>query len=242
MNADDSRGRLYTGTSGFAYALWAPRFYPAGTRGDRLLPEYAARLDAVELNNTFYRHPRAPMIEAWLDSTPTDFRFAIKAQRGGTFRALRMDAESTITWLTAPYRLFGQRLGAILFGLPEDMHRDDDGLARLLSAWPRDLPLAVELRHSSWQDDEVHALLRTHGAALVTTDVDGEPGPPDIRQTGPFLYLRLRRSSYSDAALDVWAARVEPFLADGRDVFVFFRHDGTGESALRAGRLAELSR
>jgi uncharacterized protein YecE (DUF72 family) len=33
---------------------------------------------------------------------------------------------------------------------------------------------------------------------------------------------------YGTADLDAWAARLEPFLADGRDAYVFFRHDDRG--------------
>ncbi len=58
--------------------------------------------------------------------------------------------------------------------------------------------------------------------------------------TGTFLYVRLRRSSYSEADLREWAARLEPFLADGLDAFVFFRHDEDGESAVRAERFRAL--
>jgi uncharacterized protein YecE (DUF72 family) len=57
--------------------------------------------------------------------------------------------------------------------------------------------------------------------------------------TAPFLYLRLRRETYDDVALDAWADRLVPFLDDGRDAFVFFRHDEHGESALRAESLRE---
>jgi uncharacterized protein YecE (DUF72 family) len=234
------RGHLYTGTSGFAYADWAPLFYPTGTRGDRLLPAYAQRLSAVELNNTFYRHPRPVQIESWLAATPAGFRFSVIAQRGGSMRALRADAEGTVGWLTAPYRLFGDRLGSVLIRVAGKMERDDDALARLLDAWPADLPLAIELRNASWEDDHVHDLLRSHRAVLSITDFDGIPGPPDIRRTGDFLYLRLRRAGYSDESLQAWAARLEPFLEDGIDVHLFFRHDETGVSALRAQRLAEL--
>ena len=52
-----------------------------------------------------------------------------------------------------------------------------------------------------------------------------------IRRTGSFLYLRLRRHDYDAAALDAWAARIEPFLAAGDDVYVFFRHDAVGRAA-----------
>lgn len=233
----DRVGRAWVGTSGFAYPGWAPRFYPSGSRSADLLAEYAARLSAVELHNTFYRHPSDATVAAWTSAVPADFRFAVKAQRGGSFRALRATAQDSLAWLLRPYRLFGERLGAVLVGVPRPIARDDGALARLLDAWPRDLPLALELPHPSWADDEVHARLRAHGAVLVATDADDDPEPVSLRRTGPFLYLRLRRAEYADADLDAWAARLAPFLADGVDVHVFLRHDMDGSSALRARSL-----
>jgi len=52
--------------------------------------------------------------------------------------------------------------------------------------------------------------------------------------TGPHLYLRLRRTAYEPDEVTAWADRITPFLAAGHDAFVFFRHDETGVSALRA--------
>lgn len=75
--------------------------------------------------------------------------------------------------------------------------------------------------------DEVFALARTAGAAIVCAETDDDPDPP-LTVTGPFIYLRLRRERYGTADLDAWATRVEPFLAHGRDAFVFFRHDAHG--------------
>lgn len=236
--SDRPPGRLLVGTSGFSYPAWAPRFYPAGTRSPDMLRDYAARLPAVELNNTFYQQPRPDKIASWLAATPPDFRFVVKAQRGGSLRAFGAAAAETVAWLTAPYRLFGERLGCVLFRVPAETPRDDDRLRLLLSAWPADVPLAAELQHPSWQADEVFDLLRTHGAALCATDLD-DLDPPDLRLTGGFVYLRLRRTAYSAGEVGAWAERVSAFLADGRDCYVFFRHDETGESGLRAMALRE---
>jgi uncharacterized protein YecE (DUF72 family) len=239
-------GRLLVGTSGFAYRDWAPLFYPAGIRPPEMLRHYAARLPAVELNNTFYRQPRAEAIAGWLADTPTDFRFVVKAQRGGSLRAFGSAGSSadavaeTVGWLSAPYRLFGERLGSVLFRVPENVQRDDERLGRLLEAWPADLPLTVEMQHPSWQADEVFALLAARSAALCATDLDRGP-PPDLRRTGRHIYLRLRRTSYSGDELSAWADRLRPFLDDGVDCFVFLRHDERGDSALRALELRVLA-
>ena len=236
-------GTLRVGTSGFAYPAWAPLFYPAGLRSEDLLRAYAERLSACELNNTFYRQPTEKAILGWLARTPESFRFAVKAQRGGTMRALLGDDQAeSVGWLTRPLDGFGERLGSVLYRVPGDIARTDerhDRLARLLDLWPERFPLTVEFQDPTWQVDETFALLKQHDAALCATDLDELPDPPDIRVTGPFLYLRLRRTEYSDEDLDGWAARIAPFLDAGLDAYAFFRHDETGISPNRAIALAE---
>jgi uncharacterized protein YecE (DUF72 family) len=237
-----------------------PRLYPPGTRPSGFLRAYADRLPAVELNATFRRRPTASAIAGWVRATPPDFRFAVKAQRGTAFRALSGAPADSIDWLVAPLGAFGDRLGAVLLRLPAEIRRDgpwagrdvaaaDARLAAFLDAWPREIPLVVELQDRSWHVDETFAAMRRAGAVLCSTDLppEGDEGavadrngdregaePPVVRRTGPFLYLRLRRHDYADDDLDAWAARIEPFLAAGDDVFAFFRHDPVG----RAGELA----
>jgi uncharacterized protein YecE (DUF72 family) len=253
-------GRLLVGTSGFAYPGWAPRFYPPGTKPADRLAVYASKLPALELNATFRRRPTVSAIRGWVRATPPDFRFAVKAQRGSAVRALWGSPEESVAWLTEPLGEFGERLGAVLFRVPAEIRRDgpwvnrdpavaDARLAALLGAWPRSIPLVVELQSPTWHVDETFAALRAAGAVLCTTELpaEGDEGAsrdpatgaagsesPTIRRTGPFLYLRLRLHDYDDVALDAWAARIEPFLAAGDDAYVFFRHDPVG----RGGELA----
>jgi len=225
---------VLAGTSGFAYAGWAPLFYPAGIRQRELLPHYASRLPACELNNTFYARPTPERIDAWVAATPPGFRFIVKGQRGGTIRALYGDPGESVPWLTEPLPRFGDRLGAVLFRIPGEVARNDERLAGVLGAWPARMPLIVEAQHPSWHVDETFHALRTAGAVLCTTDLDDAEDIPDIRRTGPFLYLRLRRTAYGEAELDAWARRIVPFLDDGMDACVVFRHDEDGASAVLA--------
>jgi uncharacterized protein YecE (DUF72 family) len=230
-------GRLLVGTSGFAYPAWIPRFYAPGKASRKLLAAYSARLPAVELNNTFYRRPDPAAVARWRALTPPDFRFCPKAQKSATWRVWTPDAvDEAMTWLTDAVQPFGEQLGCVLLAAPGTRQRDDAALARLLAAKPVGLPMAISLPHPSWADDEVHARLAAYDVALVATDRDGAD-EPDLRRMGPFLYLRLRRDRYSEAELDRWALRLEPFLADGLDTFVFFRHDDDGASAVCAEAL-----
>ena len=233
-------GTVFAGTSGFAYPGWAPRFYPPGLRAGDLLAHYATRLTACELNNTYYQQPSPAKVDAWLAATPPGFRFAVKAQRGASFRSLRVDPVASVPWLTDPLRRFGDRLGTVLFRVPDNVRRDDDQLAALLAVWPRDLPLTMEFQDPTWQVDEVFAALRESGAALCTTELPEDETPPTIRRTGSFLYLRLRRHDYAPAELAAWADRLAPFTDDGLDAFVFFRHDEAGRGAELALEFREI--
>ena len=72
---------LRAGTSGYSYAGWKGNFYPERLRVAAMLQHYAARLPAVEINNTFYRLPKASVLETWRRQVPEQFRFSIKASR-----------------------------------------------------------------------------------------------------------------------------------------------------------------
>ena len=233
------RGRLLVGTSGFSYPAWSPRFYPAGLRGDALLRHYAGVFPAVELNNTFYQQPTETKVAAWLEATPPDFRFSVKAQRSASLRSLAAPSGESLAWLTRPMTWFGERLGCVLLRVPATTGRDDERLAAALAAWPRSLPLVVEFQDPGWQVDETFEALARAGAVACATDLDGTEAPT-IRLTGSFLYLRLRRESYDEAALAAWAERVLPFLEAGHDAFVFVRHDDVGRATETARRLRAL--
>jgi uncharacterized protein YecE (DUF72 family) len=230
-------GRAYVGTSGFSYPGWVPRFYEPGKASRKLLAAYAARLPAVELHNTFFRRPNEQQIEKWMRETSAEFRFCPKAQRATSWRAFsEPDPSASIRWLTEALEDFGERLGSVLLSLRASFKRDDEALERALAAWPRSVPLALELLHPSWHDESVRERARAHGVTLVATDLEGR-GEPELHDGGGFTYLRLRREAYDDADIERWARRLLPVLASGTEAFVFFRHDDDGQMALNAEAL-----
>jgi uncharacterized protein YecE (DUF72 family) len=235
-------GRLLVGTSGFAYPGWVPAFYPPGLRAEAFLAHYADRLPAVELNNTFYARPTAARIATWVAQTPADFRFVVKAQRGGSMRALLATPDESVPWLTEHLDGFGDRLGAVLFRVPANVRRRDEGsdvaLRRLLAAWPAEIPLVLEFQDPSWHVDETFRSMERAAASLCATELPGDGDPPTIRRTGGPIYLRLRRDAYTPDELAAWARRIEPFVTDGADVYAFFRHDDSGRAAAYATGLA----
>ena len=107
---------LRCGTSGFSYDAWKGVFYPEGLPAKKRLEHYASRLPAVEINNTFYRMPRASVLEGWAERVPAEFRFALKVSRRITHFKRLKDAGEELGYLLETVKSLGDRLGP---GLPQ---------------------------------------------------------------------------------------------------------------------------
>lgn len=234
-----ARGRAFVGTSGFAYAGWAPRFYPEGTKSASFLRAYGERLGSVEVNYTFNALPTEKTIAAWREATPPEFRFALKASKRITHDNMLRDTEDSLPRFLGRAGQLGERLACVLFQTPPWLRRDDGRLRTFLSALPPAPRAAFEFRDASWYDEAVYALLRERNVALVTAE--GERAPAPYTPTADFVYARLRAKAghYTDESLAEWKARFRAALAEGRDVYAYLYHDETGENALAAARLAQ---
>ena len=61
-----------------------------------MLHYYGERFRAVEINNTFYRMPKASVLEAWAAEVPADFRFVLKAPQRITHMQRLKDAADSL--------------------------------------------------------------------------------------------------------------------------------------------------
>jgi uncharacterized protein YecE (DUF72 family) len=213
IEANDLPGRLLAGSSGWSYPSWRPDFYPAGLPSEEFLSFYSARLPSVELNTTGYRLPAEEHFVRWAALAPPGFRFAVKAPA----RALR-----EFGTFAERVGLLGDSLGPVRVVLESPR---DDGLLMLLLG-STDLPLALDLRHESWAGVDV--------APAVRVD--------DWEAEAAFRYLRFRQPPYSEAELEALARRLLPLLAEGVDVYAYFRHEEAPTAPAYAQRLLELVR
>jgi uncharacterized protein YecE (DUF72 family) len=214
--------RLYSGTSGFSYQEWHGAFYPEDLPAADRLAYYAARLPAVEINQTFYRLPRASVLAQWAAQVPDAFRFAVKASRKITHLKRLADVGEETKYLVETARTLGEKLGPVLFQLPPTLKLDLERFDRFLEALPGGTLAALEARHASWRDDAVFQRLRERGMAWVLTE-DDAGAAPEIVATAPWLYLRLRRTDYDRAALAGWATQLR--AAAPVQAFAFFKHE-----------------
>lgn len=232
-----ARGRVFAGTSGYSYKEWKGAFYPAELSESEFLGYYAGKFSTVEINNSFYRFPSQKLLEGWRDGTPEGFTFAVKANQRITHFGRLQGVEKVTRDFVERTRVLGTKLGPILFQLPPNLRGDEERLAGFLDLLPADVRYAFEFRHASWFEEKVLQRLRDLGIALCISE--GEELDTPKLATASFLYLRLRKEDYGEAELTAWRAWIAGQLDEGRDAFVYLKHDEKGVSPERALRLLE---
>ena len=236
--------QIHIGTSGWSYGHWRGPFYPPDLREDRWLAYYAARLDSVEINNTFYRLPAPETLEGWRDAVPEAFVFSVKASRFITHMKKLKDPEATLAPFFERVNELAPKLRPVLFHLPPRWRLDLPRLGRFLEALPAGGGYAFEFRDPSWWTDPLYELLDRHEAAFCIHDLGGAQSP--IVTTGNLVYVRLHgpdgpyRGHYDAAALAGWADRCSAWATQGRRVYCYFDNDQAGYAALNALRLHEM--
>jgi uncharacterized protein YecE (DUF72 family) len=219
------------GCSGWNYQTWrGGEFYPKGCPPSRWLEHYSREFDTVEVNSTFYRLAKPNAVANWLKQTPEDFVFALKASRYLTHvkRLTALD-EGIKRYYDAIEPLVGSpKLGPIVWQLPPNFKRDEERLEAALAALPEGRH-CFEFRHPTWFTDNVYAMLRAYGVALVIGDRKGLDFQTHEMTTDWTLVRfhhghRGRRGNYSESELEEWAQRFEKWRRRV-EVFAYFNND-----------------
>ena len=237
-------GRIHIGTSGWHYAHWRGVFYPPGVGQSQWLCYYAKQLACTEVNSTFYRLPQHATLTQWMEQTPPDFIFAVKAWRVITHRMKLKDCRDALDAFLASVRPLKDKLGPILFQLPPRWRCNTQRLADFMAMLPEGYRYAFEFRDHSWHNREVYDLLDSHGAAFCIYDLEGFRTP--MVSTGRFDYIRLHgpdgayRGSYHGNAIRAWQRRLRAMAQRRREVYLFFDNDEGGYAAHNAAMLRRL--
>lgn len=225
---------LRIGLSGWSYPDFRDDFYK-GVPQRRWLEHCAAHFDTMEVNGTFYRRMRDPVVAGWRERTPDGFVFSVKAHRHITHNKKLSDCDDRIQAMRDGVYLLGDKLACVLWQLPPMLGADDtrltgfaESLARL---WPGPRH-AVEFRHPSWFSGRTACILEDHGLANVISDA-AKWDRFDVVTTD-LVYLRLHgaertyASEYGEDGLAPWAARISEWRAEGRTVFVYMDNSMEG--------------
>jgi uncharacterized protein YecE (DUF72 family) len=255
---------VHIGIAGWDYPDWDGIVYPtARRRGFDRLAWIARFVQVVEINSSFYRPVAPHTAERWVLRTEGSpgLRFTAKAHRALTHEPdadLATALDDTLEGLT-PLRAAG-RLGALLLQFPQSFHHEPESLARLaglaerLAGWP----VVVEVRHVSWDGDDVAGWFRERGLGWCAIDqprVGRSTVGLRARVTSPVAYLRLhgrnrrdwfRRDAGRDARYDYLYpsdqvdALVEPvrrMAGEARQLFVVQNNHFRGQALANALQL-----
>jgi uncharacterized protein YecE (DUF72 family) len=213
-------GRIRIGISGWTYPGWRGDFYPRGLPQRQELAYAAERLTSIEINGSFYALQRPASYESWREQTPEDFEFAVKGSRYISHLKRLGDVETALANFFASGLLaLGDKLGPVLWQLPETFVFDADRLAAFFAMLPRSTAAAAELgrghdakvpedraltqpvterriryalepRHPSFAEPAAVRLLREQDVAVVLADTAGR-WPVIDEATSDIAYARL---------------------------------------------------
>ena len=244
---------------------WQGIFYPKRKpRSFDELQYLATYFNAVELNNTFYRPPKAAYCESWVRRTEgaKRFHFTLKLWQRFTHErgALYTQADLTLFKEGIEPLACSDRLGGILIQFPwsfKDLPENREYLAKLakdFDAYRR----FIEVRHSSWQNDDAFDFFRVIG--LNWTNIDQPVSRSSVRPsalvTGESAYVRLHGRNYkawfdrdagrderynylyTDEELDEWVEKIRDLSNQVDFVYAFANNHYRGQAPANALQIA----
>jgi uncharacterized protein YecE (DUF72 family) len=230
---EPGNAQVRIGISGWRYAPWRGVFYPRGLPQRRELEYAASRMNSIEINGSFYSLQRPESYQRWRDETPDDFVFAIKGPRYITHMLRLRDAHTALAnFFASGVLALGDRLGPVLWQLPENLGFDEDQLAGFFTQLPRTTRAAVNLARD--HDDKVDG--RTFPADNATDAATDELADRPIRHAleprsptfnNPRVAALLREHDIGLVVADT--AKRWPMFDDVTSDFVYVRLHGAEE-------------
>lgn len=206
------------------------------------LQRYATRLDATEINSSFYRPHQRATYERWAMSVPAGFSFSVKLPKAMTHQQRLIGCESLLDQFLEQVEGLGPRLGCLLVQLPPSLVFESRTATAFLRALRKRHAggVAVEPRHASWFTPEAETLLASLRMARVLADpVLHAPGarPGGWQQ---LAYLRLHGtprvywSAYDNALIAALARRIRLARVQGVEVWCIFDNTASGAATQNA--------
>lgn len=218
--------------------LWShPKFvgslYPKGTKSKDFLKLYATQFNSIELNSTGYRIPKPHEIEAWKEVASDGFLYCPKLSNPITGTNPLGIKQTAVDGFVANIRELHPHLGSVFLSLaPTFKPARMEDLLQFTGGWPKDIPLAVELRHAEWFEDRsildtAFAAFREQGIGTVITDVAGRRDVLHQTLTTPSAFIRFNGHDLDPTdfkRLDDWAKRIASWQEQGLERLFFFVH------------------
>lgn len=220
--------------------------WPAFPAEGSHLQRYAARLNCVEINSSFYRPHRRSTYERWAASVPDGFRFSVKVPKQISHERRLLDCDNELDELLAQCSGLGNHLGCLLLQLPPSLAFDAASAEAFFGALRQrfDGAVVLEPRHESWMG--AGTLLKAFQIAQPAVDpsrISGDSAPCAWQGT---RYWRLHgspriyHSAYDDAYLQTLATALQDAQAQGTSPWCIFDNTASGAALGNALTLAAL--
>jgi len=260
--------QYYFGTAGWSYKDWEGIVYPAKKGANfHALVFLAQFIDVVEINSTFYRPPAIRTSWSWIkrvDGYP-DFLFTVKLHQVFTHQRKGFSQKDVNEFKGGiePLKVHN-RLAAILIQFPWSFALNTlhvDYLTNLFKLF-QDFPLALEIRHSSWDNTEFYDLLSEHKVSFCNIDqpLIGKSIKPTALCTNPDLsYVRLHGRNYknwfnekagrderynylySNNELEDWIERIKELGKKSKKVVVITNNHYRGQALANALQIKNMA-
>ncbi len=259
--------QIRVGPAGWSYDDWAGIVYPAHRSHDFHEATYLADFfDTIEINTSFYQPIRPKLAEQWIERVAANPRFVFTAKLWQRFThetGATQEDELAVRAGFDPLLRAG-KLGAVLMQFPFSFHRTPENTTYLKSLFQKfgDYPLAIEIRHSTWNDREFFAMLHERGVGFCNIDqpVIGRSMKPTERSTAKVGYIRMhgRRYDtwfsddptsppeerynylYKEEELEPWAERIRHVANHTDSTFVITNNHYQGKAIVNALQLIHL--
>ncbi|MCD1116450.1 DUF72 domain-containing protein [Chryseobacterium turcicum] len=205
-------------------------FYPKGTKDE--LSYYATQFNSIELNATFYGMPSADQVLTWKEKTPADFKFFPKITNTVSHFRRLLNIDDVVTQFATAVLNFDEKLGMVFLQLHDNFKpKDYERLEQFVNKWPKEVPLAIELRNTEWFTDEeifdkTCQLFEDNNITNIIVDTAGRRDMLHMRLTTPNAFIRyVGANAESDyERLDDWLKHLTQWKKDGLQNLYFFVH------------------
>ena len=206
-------------------------FYPRGTKDE--LEYYATQFNSIELNATFYRIFPPDTFAKWYDKTPDGFKFFPKLnQEISHWKRLNDDVKPVVDNYLYSASNLKEKLGTIFLQMHNNFApKDFERVVNFVESWPKEIPLAIEFRHTDWYNDkavaeDLYQLLEANSISNVIVDTAGRRDLMHMRLTNNNAFIRYvganHQSDYD--RLNDWVERIAIWKEQGIGEVDFFVH------------------
>lgn len=205
-------------------------FYPKGTKDE--LAYYSTQFNSIELNATFYGMPSSEQVLTWKEKTPENFKFFPKITNTVSHFRRLLNIDDVVTQFATAVLNFDDKLGMVFLQLHDNFKpKDYERLEQFVNKWPKEVPLAIELRNTEWFTDEeifdkICELFEQHNITNIIVDTAGRRDMLHMRLTTPNAFIRyVGANDESDyQRLDDWLKHLTKWKKEGLQNLYFFVH------------------